>query len=128
MFFESEHAVEEKALGKTAQILESTALYTENILQKAEVAANNMRHVVEQHLDKPDNMFLYSRQILQDNPNLLGCSISFEPYYFKEKGKYFSAYSINEGDTIRTEQEGMDSYQYFTLDWYTIPKERNKPY
>lgn len=128
MFFESRHVVEEKALGKTAQILESTALYTENILQKAEVAANNMRHVVEQHLDKPDNMFLYSRQILQDNPNLLGCSISFEPYYFKEKGKYFSAYSINEGDTIRTEQEGMDSYQYFTLDWYTIPKERNKPY
>ena len=72
-------------------------------------------------------MFVYSRKILENNPNLNGCSIAFEPNYFKDKGRYFSAYSYNDNGTILTTQEGNDHYQYFYLDWYQLCKLLDRP-
>lgn len=127
LFYYSRLAVREEAMEKASQALESTLLYTDNTLHDVEVAADNMRWLVEQHLDTPDSMFTLSRKILENYPNLYGCSIAFEPYYYMEKGQYFSAYSYNGGDSIETEQEGSDEYEYYYMDWYLIPKLVNKP-
>ena len=128
MFHYSRMAVKEEAMEKASQTLENTLLRVENTLHDVEVAANNMKWLVEQHIDTPDSMFTFSRSILENNPNLNGCSIAFEPYYFEEKGQYFSAYSYNNGDSIETEQEGTDLYEYYYMDWYLIPKLLNRPY
>ncbi|MBO4891200.1 MAG: HAMP domain-containing protein [Prevotella sp.] len=128
MFTESQEHVRIDTLGKARQTLDGTVLHIENTLRAVEVAANNMLRVVEDNLDKPDKMMDYSRQVLENNPNLDGCSISFEPFYYKEKGEYYSAYSYNNGDSIATENEGADYYQYHTMDWYLIPKLLNRPY
>lgn len=61
-------------------------------------------------------------RILRCNPDLNGCSISFEPDLFKDKGRYFSAYSYNNHGTIETEQEGNEQYEYFYFDWYQMAK------
>ena len=128
MFTESRDHVRMDTLGKARQTLDGTVLHIDNTLRAVEVAANNMLRVIENNLDKPDKMFDYSRQVLETNPELSGCSISFEPFYYKEKGEYFSAYSYNNGDSIETENEGADYYQYHTMDWYLIPKLLNRPY
>ena len=128
LFYYSRQAVREEAMERATQTLESTLLHVGNTLHDAEVAADNMRWLVEQHLETPDSMFTFSRKILENNPNLYGCSIAFEPYYYEEKGQYFSAYSYNGGDSIQTEQEGSDEYEYYYMDWYLIPKLLNKPY
>lgn len=128
MFAESRDHVGKDTLGKAQQTLDGTVLHIDNTLRAVEVAANNMLRVIESNLDKPDKMFDYSRQVLETNPELSGCSISFEPFYYKEKGEYFSAYSYNNGDSIETENEGADYYQYHTMDWYLIPKLLNRPY
>lgn len=128
MFTESRDHVRKDTLGKARQTLDGTVLHIDNTLQTVEVAANNMIRVIENNLDKPDKMLDFSRKILETNPILDGCSISFEPFYYKEKGEYFSAYSYNNGDSILTENEGADYYQYHTMDWYLIPKLLNRPY
>lgn len=128
MFSQARELVRKEAWGKATKTLDGTVLHIDNTLRKVEIAANNMLYVIEQHLDQPDKMFELSRQILQSNPELTGCSISFAPYYYKEKGRYFSAYSYNNGDSIQTEQEGTDNYQYHYMDWYLIPKLLNRPY
>lgn len=128
MFAESRDHVRKDTLGKAQQTLDGTVLHIDNTLRAVEVTANNMLRVIENNLDKPDKMFDYSRQVLETNPELSGCSISFEPFYYKEKGEYFSAYSYNNGDSIETENEGADYYQYHTMDWYLIPKLLNRPY
>lgn len=127
-FSETREVVREEAWNKATKTIEGAVLHIDNTLHRAEVAANNMLVVIESHLDQPDLMFDLSRQVLESNPDLTGCSISFEPYYFKEKGRYFSAYSYNSGDSILTEQEGTDNYQYFCMDWYLIPKLLDKPF
>ena len=128
MFAESRDHVRKDTLGKARQTLDGTVLHIDNTLHAVEVVANNMLRVIESNLDKPDKMFEISRKVLETNPELDGCSISFEPFYYKEKGEYFSAYSYNDGDSIETENEGTDYYQYHTMDWYLIPKLLNRPY
>ena len=127
-FSETRDVIREEAWRKATKTIEGAVLHIDNTLHRVEVAANNMLVVIESHLDEPDLMLELSRQVLESNPALTGCSISFEPYYFKDKGRYFSAYSYNNGDSIQTEQEGTDNYQYHCMDWYLIPKLLNKPY
>ena len=42
-------------------------------------------------------------------------------------GRYFSAYTKHDGDSIRTIQGGSDKYQYFFMDWYLMPMLLDKP-
>ena len=127
MFYESRRAVYEEAMNRATQVLDNTVQRVTNILDRVEVAANNTEWLVTRHLDAPDSMFVYSHNILKNNPDLNGCSIAFEPYYFKDRGKYFSAYSYNDGKTIETTQEGNDHYEYFVMDWYQLAKLLNRP-
>lgn len=128
MFSEIREVVRDEAIGKANKTLESTVLHIDNTLHSVEVAANNMLFNIEQNINNPDMMFDMSRQVLADNPVLTGCSISFDPFYYKEKGRYFSAYSYNDGDSIQTENEGNDNYQYHYMDWFLIPRLLNRPY
>ena len=127
LFYESRRTVREEAINRATQVLDNTVQRVTNILQRVEVATDNIHWLPTRHLDAPDSMFVYSRRMLQNNPDLNGCSIAFEPYYFKDRGKYFSAFSYNEGDTIVSEQEGNDQYEYFVMDWYQQCKLLDRP-
>jgi len=121
LFYQSREAVRQEAISHATQILDKTSLRVEGILNRVEVAAGMTEWLVQRHPDKADSMFVYSRGMLLNNPDFYNCSIAFEPYYFKDKGLYFSAYSKHNGDSIRTIQGGSDSYQYFFADWYLMP-------
>ena len=127
MFYQSRKAVRQEAINHATEILDNTAERVNTILTMVEVATNNTDWLAARHLDAPDSMFVYCKRILQNNPDLNGCSIAFEPYYFPSRGRYFSAYSLNYNGKIETTQEGNDHYEYFTMDWYQLPKLLDRP-
>ena len=127
MFVQSREAIREEAIDHATQILDNTAERVNTILTKVEVAADNTDWLATRHLDAPDSMFVYSNRILKNNPDLNGCSIAFEPYFFKDRGRFFSAYSMRRNGEILTIQEGDDAYEYFVMDWYQLPKLLNRP-
>ena len=127
LFYQSREAVRQEAISHATQILDKTSLRVEGILNRAEVATQMTEWLIQRHPDKADSMFVYSRGMLQNNPDFYTCSIAFEPYYFNQYGRYFSAYSKHVGDSIRTLQGGSDYYQYFFMDWYLMPKLLDKP-
>ena len=127
LFFQSREAVRQEAISHASQILDKTSLRVEGILNRVEVASNMTKWLVSRHPDKADSMFVYSRSMLANNPDFYNCSIAFEPYYFKDKGRYFSAYTKHSGDSLRTIQGGSDSYQYFFTDWYLMSTLLDKP-
>ena len=122
LFYQSREAVRQEAIHRATTILDRTSLQVEGILNRVEVAANMTEWLVQRHPNVADSMFVYSEGVLRNNPDFYSCSIAFEPYYFKKYGRYFSAYSKFEGDSIRTLQGGSDNYQYFFMDWYLMPK------
>ena len=127
LFYQSREAVRQEAISHATQILDKTSLRVEGILNRAEVATNMTKWLIQRHPDKADSMFVYSRGMLLNNPDFYTCSIAFEPYYFKDYGRYFSAYSKHVGDSIRTLQGGSEYYQYYFMDWYLMPKLLDKP-
>lgn len=126
-FNESRKAVRLEAIQHATQSLDNTVQRVTNILTQVKVATDNTDWLVKRHLDAPDSMFVYSRRILENNPILNGCSVAFEPFFFKDRGLYFSAYSLNTNGLIQTIQEGNDYYQYFSMDWYQLPKLLDHP-
>jgi sigma-B regulation protein RsbU (phosphoserine phosphatase) len=127
MFTQSLRTVRLEAYNRATRELENTVLRVNNLLGSVETATDNTDWLVARHLDSPDSMFVYSRSILLNNPYLNGCSIAFEPYYYKDYGKYFSAYSYNDNGTILTTQEGNEHYEYFFMDWYQTAKLLDRP-
>ena len=121
LFYQSREAVRQESISRATQILDKISLRVEGILNRVEVASNMTRWLVQRHSDHADSMFVYSRGMLLNNPDFYNCSIAFEPGYFKDKGRYFSAYTKHSGDSLRTIQGGSDNYQYFYMDWYLMP-------
>ncbi|MDO4984990.1 MAG: ATP-binding protein [Prevotella sp.] len=118
----SRQIIQQQAMDDAVKSLQQVMERTDRHLHQIEAAADSLIPKIEQHIDQPDMMFAYSRELLKQHPDLKGCSISFDPYFYKEKGQYFSAYSYKKGNRILTEQEGNDNYQYFYMDWYVIPR------
>ena len=127
LFYQSRDTVRQEAVNRATQILDKISLRVEGILNRVEVASNMTKWLVQRHPNMADSMFVYSRGTLLNNPDFYNCSIAFEPDYFKDKGRYFSAYSKHIGDSLRTIQGGSDNYQYFFMDWYLMPTLLDKP-
>ena len=125
LFYKSRAAVRQSAFAQATKELDNTALQISGILQEVETATNNTDWQVLEHL-QPDSAYALSIRILELNPNLNGCSIAFEPSFFEEQGKYFSAYSGNNEGHIETEQEGNEEYNYFEMAWYKEPKQKKR--
>ena len=125
-FTVSRRYVREEAILRATQVVENSVLRLNNILEDVQLSADNLEWLVYRHLDEPELMKEYSRITVQGNPVLSGCSISFEPDFFKGH-YYYSAYSGYVGGALETEQEGDEDYQYFYLDWYLQPKLLNQP-
>ena len=127
LFFQSRETVRQEAINRATQILDKTSLRIEGILNRVQVASNMTKWLVERHLQRSDSMFVFSRGMLVNNPDFYNCSVAFEPYYYKDKGRYFSAYTKHMSDSLRTIQGGSDNYQYFYMDWYLMPQLLDKP-
>ena len=110
------------------QVLDNTVMRVNGILEDAELAAANLYWLVERDIDKPDEMVRYSNEAVRNNPVLNSCSIAFEPYFYPEKGRYYSIFSYHDAqDSVAWEQEGDEDYDYFSLVWYQLPKQLERP-
>jgi phosphoserine phosphatase RsbU/P len=114
---------------KNAEILtNNTVLKTEQIIAPITKIATNYKWIIENRNLSCDSIFEITKKVVENNPEILGCAIAFEPNYFKEKGKYFAPYSYRENGTIKSLQLGNAEYEYFIMDWYQIPVKTEKAY
>ena len=109
--------------------MEITNQRINTVMHAVEVAVYNTIPEVELSLNKPDDMYRIVRRLLEINPYIVGSTVAFEPYYYKEKGEQFSPYAYRSVDNnIQTKQLGTSDYEYHYMDWYQIPKLLKKNY
>jgi signal transduction histidine kinase len=116
--------IHKEAMERSSTILNSTVQLVENYLSTIETAANANAWMLEENFN-PDSLQVISRRIVSLNKSVLSCSVSAEPDAFPEYGRYFSVYSVNEGDTVISVME--PEFEYFEKNWYKIPTQTGHP-
>lgn len=121
----SHKALWQEALRSAEQTLEGTMQDIDNILMSVEQATGNTYCELVEHLDDPDRMFTYSRELVKSNPYINGCAIVFKPDYYPGK-ELFMAYVHHkagelEGSMDLETSETFADRPYWEQIWYTKP-------
>lgn len=135
MFHFSRQAVREEALAKASETLDGMVRRIGNELHKVEVASAGFHWSVEHHLDNPEAIRKYCRQIVENNPLIMGCVIGLEPYFYGPQEKDFFTYAYRNHDGSDRLSEKEDVFQvnqhlngsYLEQNWYQITKEQDTP-
>ena len=104
-----------EAVERSRTILSTTTQLVVNYLNSIETAAKSNLWMLEENFN-PDSLAIISHRIVSLNKSVLSCSVAAEPHTFPQYGENFSIYSVNDGDTIRTELE--PEFEYFEKNWY----------
>ena len=125
LFARSRQMVKEGAIARAEQELENMVERVNGAMNVVEAATNTAEwHLTDTQL-VPDSILHYARRIVTMNPNFDGCSISMEPNFFSQRGRYFSVYAYHDGDSVRAKIE--EPYDYFDKVYYKMPITLGKP-
>ena len=107
--------LDKEAVERSRTILSTTTQLVVNYLSSIESAARSNLWMLEENFN-PDSIPAISHRIVSLNKSVLSCSVAAEPNTFPQYGENFSVFTVNEGDTIRTELE--PEFEYFEKNWY----------
>jgi signal transduction histidine kinase/HAMP domain-containing protein len=118
----------EKNLTENARNLTySTVNKIERILVSVSKISDNLSKVLEsrEYSDADAKEFL--RMMVENNSEIHGQGLFFEPYYFHPNSLYYGPYYYKMDGKLEMTYLGSHTYQYFTMDWYQIPEELERP-
>lgn len=121
LFMRSRQIVRQEAMLRAERILDNTCHRVSYYLEEVETATHNMEWRIVNHM-QPDSLLAYTHAMVALNPNINGCSITTEPDFFPQYGRYFSAYSVRMGEKVETVRE--NEYEYFDKVWYMTPHDK----
>jgi len=123
LYTESRNNIRQEANEHAASVLNVTLERICRYMASVETATEVNAMEITRNLH-PDSLLACSRYVVMLNGYIDGCSISTEPYVFPQLGKYFSAYTVRETDTVTTVIE--EEYDYFDKVWYKMPQQLGK--
>ena len=93
-----------------------------NRLAKVEATLDNMAWVVSDNLKDPDDLFVITHQLVENNPDILGSGIICTPYLYPQKGRLFEPYAVTRKDgSVESLQLASDSHDYTQSEFFTKP-------
>lgn len=99
--------------------LSYTNSYLSGMLSDVSVAATNHVSEIEENLDRPDKMTAIMKQVVEQNPRIHSCGISFVADYYPQKGRWFCPYAVKDEDgKIKERIVGDASYDYLMSEWF----------
>lgn len=126
----SHQALRQEALLNAHQTLEGTVQDIDNILLSVEQSTGNIYYDMIEHLDDPDLMYTYSRELVRSNPNIMGCAIAFKPGFYPDRD-LFMAYvhrsvPAEDGSTTLITSPTFTDRPYTEQRWFANPMKTGK--
>ncbi|MDR3182201.1 MAG: response regulator [Planctomycetaceae bacterium] len=127
------------ATANTYQYLtESTAHHArtcEVVLLSSSKAAHGLAgYIAIRKPDSPEQITDYIRQVLKENPSIVGSAVAYEPDVFPNQAKYFSPYMYRSDTAVAGEKtetflykDLAKEYPYHEWEWYAVPAKTQKP-
>ena len=123
LFLKSRNDIFQEGEQSAFSALNTSMQQVRKYMLAVETATNSNLWLIEENF-QPDSLLAISNRIVRLNIHVSGCSITAEPNMFPSVGRYFSAYTIREGDSIVTQREA--EYDYYNKEWYSAPIEQGK--
>lgn len=120
------------------QCLHNTALEAQATFNTIECTTDAIAATTEEFLRTgivldTSRCFRLLNHVVESSPFILGSGFYYEPYAFDKKNYYSGIYVSRDkftGETVKEwdddEACAEDGWDYFSLDWYTIPKKEGK--
>ncbi|HPI36683.1 MAG TPA: cache domain-containing protein [Ignavibacteriaceae bacterium] len=115
--------IEESATNLTV----STVNKVDKILAAVEKVPQNVAVLIENSGYSSEKIHKLLELVVQNNDDIYGATIAFEPYTFDKDSLFFAPYYYKQNDSVKLSYLGGEEYNYFLLDWYQIPKELDRP-
>lgn len=120
--------VQREVVGRAQVAVDNTILSISTILGGVEATLESAAVLVEDSDHDADAMYDITKHVIANNPDIVGSAIAFKPHHFSNKGLYFAPYTYRAGEAIASKQLGNDSYNYFDMEWYSVPSTYGLPY
>ena len=89
------------------------------ILSDVYVGTRNHVPEIEEHLNQPDKMYDIMERVVELNPHVRSCGLSFVADYYPQKGHWFCPYAVRgEDGTIERRTIGDDQHDYLKAEWF----------
>jgi len=119
------HNLMEDELEKYAEMeLTTKAIITKRIVDDSEHTLKSHIMEVKYNLPTPDSLFSILVQIAKYAPNLRGCGISFNPGYYKDKGRLFEPYALRTDTGFVCLQIAGENFDYTKDGFYKDIQEK----
>ena len=128
LFYFSYKTLKKEAMNDAELTLQGVVQQVDNALLRVEQMTGNFYWEMRGHLDEPDRMTTYCRELVKCNPNIEGCAIVFKPGFYPGR-ELFMAYVHRKGERQTTDRRSSElviseSYgpkPYTEQEWYTAP-------
>ena len=102
-------------------IVTKNRLNVERLLTEVYVASTNTKPDIENSLQRPDRIAGIMKRIVELNPNIRSCGISFRENYYPQKGRLYCPYAIrNDSDSVYIMKTIAGKKQdYLKQEWFT---------
>ena len=103
------------------RVLATKRMDVERILSEVYTASINTVPDIENSLERPDRMGKIIKRIVELNPNIRSCGVSFRENYYPQKGRWYCPYAMrNDSDSIIISKTiGGVEQDYLKAQWFT---------
>jgi phosphoserine phosphatase RsbU/P len=93
----------------------------ENMLLPAQKIPENLAYIIENSSFSKERLENFLKVIVENNKDVFGSCIAYEPYAFREDMQDFAPYAYYSGDSVLITDLSKGGYQYRNWEWYSNP-------
>ena len=126
-YFISKKIVEKNLKHSARNLTLATVANIEEVLSAVQKIPDNFSKLIEDSDLSKEEVIKLLQHAVEQNPEIFGATLAFEPEFFEKGQKYFAPYFYRSSGEVKFQFIGGSNYDYFTMDWYQVPKELNRP-
>jgi sigma-B regulation protein RsbU (phosphoserine phosphatase) len=116
----AEEVIKEEEFDLYEKSLKVTKKDVRRVLSDVYVGTINHVPDIEDNLDHPDKLYDIMQRMVELNPQIRSCALSFIADYYPQKGHWFCPYAVRDedGNVVRKSVGGVNN-DYLNAEWFT---------
>ena len=125
----AEEVFKEEEFDMYEKSLQVTEKDVRRVLSDVYVGTTNHVPEIEENLDRPDKLHNIMQRVVELNPHIRSCGLSFIADYYPQKGHWFCPYAVKDEDgKIKCSTIGDSKHDYLNAAWFTEALEADSSY